>query len=172
MTLWFLSDKFNGLALSVKAVLVLLHLSGVVLVVLWARFVSRRFRGRGVLLKLFDRLVASPSEQKAENAECTTSRYYENEALEKPKEEVVVWQHLLSKGLNILEKVGLHCLPNNEGNNQRHYESPTHAGRIIDRFRMLCQSIKTRTNLTFPPFLIFFSHYSWRCSIGPTKHFL
>jgi len=77
---------FIALDASGKVMVATLYVLGMLLVVLWARFVSRQFRGRGILLRLFDRLVASPSEQKTENAKCTTSRHYENKALEKPKE--------------------------------------------------------------------------------------
>jgi hypothetical protein len=69
---------------------VTLHALAVLLVVLWARFISGRFQGRGILLRLFDRLVASPSKQKTENAKCATSRHYENKALKKPEKQATV----------------------------------------------------------------------------------
>ena len=118
MTMW---NTFVNLDVNGKVFVIALYIVGVLLVILWGRFISRRL-GNGLIY----RLIASSAKQKIEKAESTTSRYYEYESLEKPKKEAIVWQYLLGKVAHIFKKVVLYYSSDNERNNQEQDKSPIH----------------------------------------------
>jgi len=119
----FINLDFNG-----KVVAIALYILGVLLVILWARFITKRFNG-GILY----RLIASSPKQEMENTKDTSSRCYKSDEMQKPLEKTIIWQQLLSKICNTLRKGIFYCSPKNEGNNQEQPVSHTHTNKILTR---------------------------------------
>jgi len=69
VTLWFLSSEFDSLALGSKVVVIGLHILGVVLVVLWGRWLD---------VKLSRRVTTFPLKNEAEESKGATSGQNEN----------------------------------------------------------------------------------------------
>jgi hypothetical protein len=70
---------FYDLSLNMKVVVIVLHLVGIAIVILWVRFVTKRWRTRGLLKAIF-----SSHRQVMESSKNATSRYYENKSVQGP----------------------------------------------------------------------------------------
>jgi len=139
MTPWFLSSEFGSLALSSRVIVVELHVLAIALVALWGKKLDARLSRRAVI---------SPPKNKVEEGKGATSGQYEDYGVQEPFKEVAIRQELSSKVCDTTEGVVLYHSPDDNRDNQGQHKSPVHANGIIDRVKMLCQSIKRRTLVT------------------------
>jgi hypothetical protein len=113
MGMW---NEFNALDSGDKAIAVALCISGVLLMILWARFVTKRVRG-ALLIRLFHRVAVSSPSQIMKNPEDASGSYRKREEMDEPLPRRTIGCQLLRKPSDrIKSDTPCHCAAN-EGNN-------------------------------------------------------
>jgi hypothetical protein len=136
-------STFMNLDIGGKVIMIVLYVIGVCLVILWARFITKRGRG-GVLIRLFYRVFATFSEQEMENPENSSSTPHIGKKIQKYIKQAIVWQQGLGNLCNAIRNSGLRRIPDNERNNQKPHISLVHYTEDSIKERQ-CQSTKSRT---------------------------
>jgi hypothetical protein len=144
---------FLDLSLNMKVAVIVLHLVGIAIVILWVRFVTKRWRTRGLLRGIF-----SSHKQVMESSKNATSRYYKNESVQGPANGGIIWSYLLSKVSNTIKiKIAVfYRYFKKKRNNPKQYVYPfqLHDKYDCSKQRKKIWSIKKERNpnaITTPP---------------------
>jgi hypothetical protein len=138
MIMW---DAFMNLGIRDRLIMIALYIIGVLLLILWARFITKRLPG-GVLIKLFNRVIATSPKQEMENLKNKSATTHKSEEIQKRLKKTIVWEQLLSNFCNSVRN-GIFCyIPKDERNNQKPHISIIrflHINRILARKRYVNQ---------------------------------